>query len=278
MTAVQKKSASWHARLQLQYQLREQTTILAKRRHNGPLLVQRPFYPEAGVCHTYIIHPPGGVVGGDCLEIDIQVDEFAHALLTTPASGKFYNSQSLCSQLQQNLHVKENAILEWLPQDNIFFEGSRSSIHTQVELAAGARFIGWEISCLGRPFSGKCFDSGNSEQRFMLTRQGLPLLVDRTQLVAGHKVLTEKWGLSGYTVVGTLLATPADKHLVDQLRTELEQHQDFKFSVSLLNDVLVCRLLGHHGEMARLHFEKAWRIIRPHVIGIEACAPRIWKT
>lgn len=278
MVAVLKKSDSWHARLQLQYQLREQTTILSKRQHHGPLLVQRPFYPEAGVCHTYIIHPPGGVVGGDCLEIDIQVGEQAHALLTTPASGKFYNSQSRRSQLHQHCQVKENAKLEWLPQDNIFFEGSHSLLKTQVELAQGARFIGWDISCLGRPFSGMRFDSGHCEQQFILTQQGLPLVVERTRLSVDHAVLTESWGLSGHMVTGTLLATPADKQLLERLRTELDSHEDFKFSVTLLNDILVCRFLGHHGEMARQHFEKAWRIIRPQVMGIEACAPRIWKT
>lgn len=278
MTVAQQKQDNWHASLQLQYQLRDQTTILARRQHHGPLLVQRPFYPEAGVCHTYIIHPPGGVVGGDHLDIDVQVDSQAHALLTTPASGKFYNSQKRCSQLNQTLRVQEGGTLEWLPQDNIFFEGSHTVLNTQVELSADARFIGWDISCLGRPFSGKQFDNGHSEQRFVLSREGIPLVVDRTHFTAGQKMLTEKWGLADYPVVGTLLATPADKSLVDQLRTALKSSQDFEFSATLINGVLVCRFLGHHGEMARQHFEKAWRIVRPHVLGVEACAPRIWKT
>jgi len=278
VTATAQTQNNWRARLQLQYQQRGPATVLTQRHHQGPLLVQRPFYPEQGVCHTYIIHPPGGVVGGDQLQIDVQVSESAHALLTTPASGKFYNSHARRAQLQQKLHIAENAVLEWLPQDNIFFEGAQAALQTEIELGEHARFIGWEISCLGRPFSGALFDSGDCRQKMMLTKNGVPLLVDNTRLQGGHAMLTEKWGLSGYTVSGTLMATPADKSLVERLRSEIEHCEDSVFTVTLMNDVLLCRFLGHHGETARLLFERAWEIIRPHVIGLQACAPRIWKT
>jgi urease accessory protein len=277
-TATDKTDNNWHAYLELKYQQRETSTVLAQRRHHGPLMVQRPFYPEQGVCHTYIIHPPGGVVGGDQLQIDVQVQEGAHALLTTPASGKFYNSHACHSQLQQTLRVAQNATLEWLPQDNIFFEGSHATLKTDIEIADNACFIGWEISCLGRPFSGLLFDSGHCRQKLALSRNGVPILIDNSHLQAGHGVLSEKWGLSGYSVTGTLMATPADRSLVERLRTEFQHCEDFIFSVTLIDDVLLCRFLGEHGEAARLQFEHAWQIIRPHVIGLQACSPRIWKT
>jgi urease accessory protein len=277
-TATEKTDKNWHAYLQLNYQQRKTLTVLAQRRHHGPLLVQRPFYPEQGVCHSYIIHPPGGVVGGDQLQIDVQVQADAHALLTTPASGKFYNSHARRSRLQQTLHVGQHATLEWLPQDNIFFEGSHASLITDIELADNAHFIGWEISCLGRPFSGMLFDSGHCQQKLSLTRNGVPILIDNSRLQAGHGVLSEKWGMSGHTVTGTLIATPADRSLVEQLRAEFQSSEDFIFSTTLMNDVLLCRFLGDHGEKARLVFERAWQIIRPHVIGLQACPPRIWKT
>ncbi len=276
--ATVKQNSNWQAQLSLLYQQHGSRTVLAQRQHHGPLLVQRPFYPEQGVCHTYIIHPPGGVVGGDQLQIDVQVQENAHTLLTTPASGKFYNSHARASQLQQNLQVANNAILEWLPQDNIFFEGSHATLKTTIELADHARFIGWEISCLGRPCSDALFDSGHCQQMLTLSRNGMPLLIDNTRLQAGHEVLTEKWGLSGYTVTGTLMATPVDRSLVEELRAEFQHGEDCIFSVTLINDVLLCRFLGRHGEQARLLFEQAWKIIRPHVIGLQACSPRIWKT
>jgi len=278
LTALQKNSQGWQAHLQLQYERRGQTTVLARRQHHGPLLVQRPFYPEGGVCHTYIIHPPGGVVGGDDLHVAVNVNAKAHALLTTPSSGKFYNSQEKRARMHQSLHVAEGATLEWLPQDNIFFEGSHTTLSTEVELAEQARFIGWEISCLGRPLSGAPFDSGCCEQRLHVSRNGTPLLIDHMRLQAGHKVLQSRWGLSAYTVSGTLLATPVEKSLLEELRGHFAQSEGFVFSVTLMDDVLLCRFLGHQGETARQVFEQAWSVIRPHVSGVHACPPRIWKT
>jgi len=61
----------WQAYLTLGFAHNHGKTILAHRRHSGPLTVQRPFYPEGNVCHVYLLHPPGGVVAGDRLVIDI---------------------------------------------------------------------------------------------------------------------------------------------------------------------------------------------------------------
>ena len=56
------------------------------------------------------------------------------------------------------------ATLEWLPLDTILFGGSRALIETDVELAPGARFIGWEQLSLGRPLSGDRYATGTLEQ------------------------------------------------------------------------------------------------------------------
>lgn len=278
MSTIKKSEASWHARLQLEYQRRADRTVLAHRRHHGPLMVQRPFYPEQGVCHSYIIHPPGGVVGGDVLEIDIEVGKGAHALLTTPASGKFYNSDSVDACLQQQLTVKEQAVMEWLPQDNILYEGSHTRLSTRVDLAASAQFIGWEITCLARPFSQTSFHRGHSRQRMEIRRENVPLFIDQMTLAANHPILKEKWGLGGYSVLGTLVAAPVSTSLLEVINRNFQEQPDLQASITLMNSVLVCRYLGRHAEMARQHFEKLWRIIRPQMLNKDVCVPRIWST
>ena len=80
--------SSWQARLELGFRATAGRTVLAHRRHVGPLVVQRPFYPEGGICHVYLLHPPGGVVGGDTLELQVQADADSHALITTPAATR----------------------------------------------------------------------------------------------------------------------------------------------------------------------------------------------
>ncbi len=76
----------WQASLDLAFTVKNKKTILSKNLHFGPLMVQKPFYPElVKVCHVYLLHPPGGVVHGDQLKININIDSSAHALITTPA-------------------------------------------------------------------------------------------------------------------------------------------------------------------------------------------------
>ena len=148
----------WRAQLDLEFSKSNNRTILSHRKHFGPLQVQKPFYPETnGTCHVYILHPPGGVVGGDRLNISVDVNSNAHALITTPAAGKFYRSAGPIAVQKQIIKVAPKAILEWFPSENILFSGSKAQIETKVELAHDSHFVGWEISCLGRPASEMFF-------------------------------------------------------------------------------------------------------------------------
>jgi urease accessory protein len=182
---------SWQAKLDLTFRQAGNRTILAERRHIGPLIVQRPFYPEGPICHVYLVHPPGGIVGGDAVSLQVDVEPQAHALLTT-----------------QHLAVHD-AALEWLPQETIVFDGARARSTTRVELTGEARFLGWEIACLGRPANGETFNAGQLQQDFLLYRDGQPLLLDRMRLSGGSPSLSAPWGLAGNQAMGTLLMYPA---------------------------------------------------------------------
>jgi urease accessory protein len=253
---------------------------LAQRQHVGPLQVQRPFYPDGErACHVYILHPPGGVVGGDSLAISAAVECGAHALLTTPAAGKLYRSAGASAQLAQELNVADGAWLEWLPQETIAFDGARAASTTRVALTGTAGFIGWEILCLGRPASGETYTYGEFVQRFEIWRDGAPLWWERNALAGGAPVLHAPWGLAGRSVVATLVAVGRAPSALPALRELLNAEQDDgEFAVSQLRDVLVCRYLGNSAEQARAGFIAAWRLLRPALWGIEASPPRIWAT
>jgi len=251
---------------------------MVHRKHFGPLRVQSPFYPEGEVCHVYLLHPPGGVVGGDQLMIDVEVEGGAHALLTTPASGKFYRSNGLVALQQQTLTVKKGAMLEWLPQDTILFSDSHVQMNSRVELEAGARFIGWEMVCLGRPASDELYERGCCRQALELWREGEPLLIERARFDAAPPFMQQAWGMQGYTVSATLVATNADTEALNAAREIELDSEDGLLSCTLMGDLLVCRLLAHQGETARLTFSEVWQKIRPLVLGREASVPRIWNT
>lgn len=267
----------WQARLELGFTDIGGSTRLTHRRHHGPLLVQRPFYPEGPVCHVYLIHPPGGVVGGDRLELDLVCQPGAHAVVTTPAANKFYRSDGREARQRQRLTVAAGATLEWLPQEQIVFQGARVDALTRVDLGADARFIGWETTCLGRPASGEGFATGALRQRLELWRDGRPLLLDRLRLSGGGAELAQAWGLGGASVLGTLLAVGADDAAVARAREVLGDDSG-PVAITRVHDVLVARYLGHSAEQARLVFAALWAVLRPLLIGRDACEPRIWTT
>lgn len=273
-----KQGKNWRAHLALKFSGREDKTIISHRHHVGPLVIQKPFYPEMDVCHVYLLHPPGGVVGGDQLRLDVEVNRAGHALITTPAAGKFYRSADNLAQLKQTLVVKSGSALEWLPQETILFAGCEVRMQTIVQLEESASFIGWEILCLGRPASKETFDSGSALQSFEIWRNHKPLMLDRARLAGNDDVLSAKWGMQGYTVSGTMLAVNVNKAMLDDVRNNMPEIKQGLISVTLINDVLVCRALSHQAEYIRFAFINVWKHLREHVLARAACEPRIWST
>ncbi|MDS4039904.1 MAG: urease accessory protein UreD [Candidatus Competibacter sp.] len=274
----------WQARLTLGFQRQGPRTILAQRAHQGPLQVQRPFYPEGEtVCHVALLHPPGGVVGGDELRIDVALDAGAQALLTTPAAGKFYRSAGPLARQTQHLTVAPGAALEWLPQENIVYAGARVHALTRIELHGDARFLGWEILCLGRPAAGERFTTGDYRQDLELWRDGEPLYLERGRYAGGDAVLDARWGLQGQPVTATLLCAPARPGQVEVVRAGWESlatlaAQGELATVTQLDGCLICRYLGPSAARARRFFIVAWGLLRPAILDRPPCPSRFWTT
>ncbi|HEX5055997.1 MAG TPA: urease accessory protein UreD [Gammaproteobacteria bacterium] len=274
-----RRGTGWHARLELGFEERPDKTVIAKRRHSGPLTIQKPFYPEAaGTCHVYLLHPPGGVAGGDSLELEVSVGDRARALITTPAAGKFYRCEGKQASWRQRFRVNTGATLEWLPQETIVFDGSSAELCSRIEIEPDARFLGWETVCLGRPAAQESFTSGHFRQRLEIWRAERPVLIERSLFKGGAEMLGAGWGMRGCTVSATLVALPADNELLNRVRAEVRLEEPGLFGATLINDVLICRYLGFQAEHARRVFCTAWHVIRPHLAGHPACEPRIWNT
>jgi urease accessory protein len=228
-----------------------------------------------------LLHPPAGLAGGDELVLDVDIENDAHVLLTTPASTKFYRSDRLPSSQRQRLRVAAGASLEWLPLETILFGGSRAHVATAIELEAGARFLGWETLCLGRPLSGDHYATGSLEQHTELSVAGEAQLIDTLRWRAGDKLLAADWGLAGFGVCGAVYAYPADARLLALVRELLGTAAPsfaMRCGATLLGDLLVVRCLGREPEVVRNLFESIWAALRPEVTGRAPSAPRVWRT
>lgn len=274
-TSVQSEQG-WHARLHLGFRRSPERTQLAERSRHGPLAVQRALYPEGDLCHVYLLHPPGGVAGGDHLDISASVATSAAALVTTPGATKFYRSAGPTACQRQTLQVN-GGTLEWLPQENIFFPGAETELATHIDLHGNGAFIGWEINCLGRPVIGEPFNQGRASFRFDIYRDALPLLSERL-LIDSEKALFGPAGLRGNPVFATLCATPMERQLLEPLREKIPVEHRHQLGITLLDELLVARYLGDSTAVARRLFQLIWSRLRPALLQRPACPPRIWNT
>ena len=268
------QAAAWEAKLKLGFALRDDKTVLARREHIGPLTVQRPFYPEGGVCHLYLLHPPGGVVAGDHLTLEADVESGGQTLITTPAAGKFYRSGGGTAQQNVNLRVADNACLEWLPQETIIYEGAQLNSTMNIDLAEHGHFVGWEILALGRPAAGEGFTYGEVALNWLIRRGGLLFYMERLHLDA--EAFQARWGLFGHSACGTMFVYPS-KPLHLAAVQELIGDEPNR-GVTLIEDLLICRGLDERADLLKGFFEDVWGLVREGVIGRKVCAPRIWAT
>src|ERR1700761_791842 len=138
---------AWKAELALVFHHLDHRTFVAERRHEGPLVVQKPLYPEGpGVCHSVLVHAPGGIAGGDTLTLDLRLEQDARALITTPAATKWYKADGRAARQDSRLSVAAGGVLEWLPLESILFDEADAVIGATVALADDAVFAGWEIA------------------------------------------------------------------------------------------------------------------------------------
>lgn len=259
------------------------TTRLFRREHYGPLRVQKALYPEdPSVAHAIIVHPPGGVVGGDELRITVSIETGAAALVSTPGAAKWYRSNGQVSRQQLTLNVASDAALEWLPQETIFFNEADVQLETTINLQGNARYLGTDILCFGRTASGERFDQGCLRQRMRILRDGAPLWLEQGRLLGGSAQMHSPLGLAGYSVCANMVVVglAPSPPLMQALRERCSAIADGRgcFGATQMKSVLLVRFLSHSSEVARHLMLAAWQVLRPALLAREATELRIWHT
>jgi len=253
--------------------------VLAKREHDGPLVVQKALYPEGdGCCHTIVVHPPGGIAGGDELTLAIRAEEGTHALLTTPGAAKWYRSAGPWASSRVDIDAAAGSIVEWLPQEAIVFDGALARWHWTARLAPGARVLAWDIACLGRTGSGERFKRGAVGLDVRIVRDARSLWVERGLLEPGSRALDSAAGLDGRSVFGTLVLAGCVVDDAALAACRALSPREGEGAVTRMPDLFVARYRGDSSEAARRFFTATWSVLRPRALGREAVEPRIWRT
>ena len=286
MSSSAAASAGWRARLDLAVRLDSEQRCVVHAAHEGPLRVLKTLHPEGpSIAHQVLVHPPGGIVGGDRLAITLQLQPRAHAVITTPGATRFYRSAGEAAVQHVRATLQEGARLEWLPLEAIAHSGCIAENHAQFELASGAEMIGWDVLALGLPASGEAFTAGRFTQH--LEWPGVWLergVIDS----ADARLLQSPLGLAGRSTLltlwfacGQLMATPRIDALVDAARERMPAHDADAVVAgvtALQQRVIVLRALAHRVEPAMALAQAVRAAWRGVAWQLEPTAPRVWRT
>ncbi len=272
----------WHARLALDYRA-EHTRTVARFRHDGPLRILQSLYPEGdAICHNVLVHPPGGLVGGDTLDIDVTAAASSHGLITTPGATRFYRSDGELALQRTQLRLEAGARLEWLPLEAICYSGCRAENRVQMALAPGAELLGWDVTALGLPGANKPFDRGSLQQH--LEAPGVWLERGRID-AADTRLLQSPLGLAGHRCIASLFfvagspQTRARRDALLAIARELATAHALDASAGATSphpEIVVLRVLAPVVEPAMQLLRQVWLAWRAELWQLPASSPRIW--
>ena len=275
---------AWHASLQIDYSLQADRTV-ARYLHNGPLRILQSLYPEGdAVCHNVLVHPPGGLVGGDTLDISITAAPGAHALVTTPGATRFYKSLGDTALQHTRIRLESGARMEWLPLEAICYTGCLAENRLQLDLAPGSELIAWDVTALGLPTASQPFERGSFRQHIEIAGVWL----ERGRIDATDKrLMNGPLGLAGNRCIASIFFCTGDtldrkrqQQALECARHVIEKHvlSNTAGATSPNDHVVVVRVLSPLVEPAMDLLRKVWAAWRQELWRVRPQLPRIWAT
>lgn len=279
---AQASRPGWHGQLQLAYTL-EQARTVARFTHNGPLRVLQSLYPEGhAVCHNVLVHPPGGLVGGDVLDIRVHLASGAHGLITTPGATRFYRSDNGAATQDVSAQVEDGARLEWLPLETLAYNQCHGINRAVFTLAPTAELMAWDITALGLPAANQAFEQGQLLQHFEVKDAWL-----ERGLIEGHdkRLLDGPLGLAGRRCSGTLILARGQDWTATERERALElarealppSSTEVVAGVTAAHPrVIVLRSLSALVEPTQHTLRAVWAAWRKGMWHMTDAPPRIW--
>jgi urease accessory protein len=166
-------------RLALTFERRGARTILARCGYTLPLQVLAPMALDDPAAVVSILNPTGGLVGGDTLEIEVDVAPGAHACLTTPSATKVYRAASTPALQHVALRVAAGAWLEWVPDHTIPFAGAAFRQVLDAEVGEGGALVVVDAFAAGRVARGETWRFALLDSSLSIRDRAGPVLHDR---------------------------------------------------------------------------------------------------
>ncbi len=228
---------------------------------------------HGGGPEAVLINTAGGLTGGDRLHYAITLGARASLTATTQAAERVYRAAGGTARLTVALTLGPEAVLDWLPQETILFDGGRIERRIDADMPIDARLSLLECLVLGRAAMGETVTSGHFADHWRIRRGGrlvhaeaLRLTGDSARAGGGRATLGGARALATFVHV----APDAEARLAEA-RALLADLPDVEAAASARGGVLVLRMLApDHAPMRRAlaRFLTAFRA-RP--------LPRVWS-
>ena len=224
-----------------------------RRTHVGEEGSLRIRFPNttATECEAVIVNTAGGIAGGDCFALDVEVDAGAELVVTGAAAEKIYRAIDADAQMTVTLSVAEGGALRWLPQETILFDRARLSRSIDVELAESASLLLAEAVVFGRSAMGESVSQGRLIDRWRVRRGGRLIFAETLRLDGGiADTLAKPAVAKGAAAIATVLLLPGTDEAIAKVRALGEQFAG-EVGISVWNGIAVARLCARDGAALR---------------------------
>ncbi len=250
-----------------------------------PLKVVRAFELPGGAALIHLHNLSGGVLAGDKLSLEVAVDANARAQITSTGATRIYKSlaEAHPAELMARAEVRENALLEYLPDPLIPFSHAKCSQNTAVHLSDGAGLFWWETLAPGREARGEVFSYDMLQLGFELRVSGVPIVTERGSLNPALRPLTSSARFGPYRYLSTFYICRAG--MAETTWLDLEK-QLAVLAIQATSPViiwgltrlpahgLVVRALSQNGRDITRGLMAFWRVAKQALYGQEALVPR----
>jgi urease accessory protein len=264
--------------LRLNFEKREHRTVLSESFSRMPMQAFPPFYPdETGCAYAYLVNPTGGLVGGDRIEIKIELQEHAHAFITTPSATKIYRSLGPFAYQEIRVALKKQAIFEYIPQYIIPFAKSRYFQKTKIFMEKNSTVLFLDFLTTGRLARGEHLQFEEYRSYWEVEYCGELILTDRFSL----KPLDTDYSSLGFlecfsaaAVLYMVFDNPSlEAPLIDDLRQVIQRMKNIVGGVSLLpSKGIIVRLLGNSTNFIEKTVFQIWSVARRQILSLEPCS------
>ena len=241
--------------------------------------------PESGAL-VHLNNVSGGVLAGDRLALDVEVQAGVAAQITTTGATRLYRHRAGAADSEQHsrFSVGDAALLEYLPDTVIPYAGSRHTQGTEVRLGRGSTLFWWEVVAPGRLAAGERFAFERLRVQTEVYAGSRPVLRENYLLEPRQKDLSATIRMFDYSHTASFCAVqeglpPAFWRTLEDRLNEIArkrtQHGRAVWGASMLaSDGMVVRGLSRSGCFIHDTLIEFWRAARLAITGNDAVPPR----